>query len=77
MVDVGFGLWWSEVDRRYAREKVCNTFRDAVRQLNNGKQRVWGESTRFPEAETFAAIVDSIEKETVKEVDDASLNLFR
>jgi hypothetical protein len=47
MVDVGFGLWWSEVDRRYARKKVCDTFRDA-------------------------AIVNSVEKETGKQMDDAS-----
>jgi hypothetical protein len=81
MVDVGFGLWWSEVDRRYARVKVCNTFRDAVRQLDNGKQRVWGESARFPEAETFASIVDYVEKEMSKEAEyetsDAESTSFR
>lgn len=72
MIDVDLGLWWSEVDRRYARVKVCNTFRDAIRQLSHGKQRVWGESAQFPETESFASIVNLVEKEMRKETEDGT-----
>jgi hypothetical protein len=72
MVDVGFGLWWSEVDRKYAREKVCNTFRDAIKQLYNDK-RVWGESARFAETETFASIVACLVAKEMKVEESASV----
>ena len=75
MVDVGFGLWWSEVDRKYAREKVCNTFRDAIKQLNNDKQRVWGESACFAETETFASIVAFLVAKEMK-VEESGSVLF-
>lgn len=70
MVDVGFGLWWSEVDRKYAREKVCNTFRDAIKQLNHDNHRVWGETARFSETESFASIVALVENEMMEQMEE-------
>lgn len=52
---------WVKVDRSFARKKVGNSMRDAIKLVNKGRQRQMTiELVRITENTTFAEIVDQI-----------------